>query len=166
MWILAWVECAPSITSSQPFDSGSEVIQVIHVQNNKITTVSLTLSFSSLALSCSTGSQQPHPLDRWRVSRSQTTTDSNSSFFSFFQECKKNEEIITSDCTESKGEGGLLRSRMAAENGDHVVELVVHDTSPSPPPSLEAEIIPLLNPVQKPKINIFTISYPRTKTRV
>ncbi|KAL4620043.1 hypothetical protein ACB092_06G125500 [Castanea dentata] len=59
---------------------------------------------------------------------------------------------------------------MAAENGDHVVELVVHDTSPSPSPSLspspEAEIIPLLNPVQKPKINIFTISYPRTKTRV
>ncbi|XP_030932534.1 uncharacterized protein LOC115958265 [Quercus lobata] len=58
---------------------------------------------------------------------------------------------------------------MAAENGDHVVELVVHDTqpspSPSPPPSSEAEIIPLLNPVQKPKINIFTISYPRTKTR-
>ncbi|KAF3975190.1 hypothetical protein CMV_001535 [Castanea mollissima] len=52
---------------------------------------------------------------------------------------------------------------MAAENGDHVVELVVHDTSPSPSP--EAEIIPLLNPVQKPKINIFTISYPRTKTR-
>ncbi|KAK4577189.1 hypothetical protein RGQ29_027626 [Quercus rubra] len=51
---------------------------------------------------------------------------------------------------------------MAAENGDHVVELVVHDT---PPPSSEAEIIPLLNPVQKPKINIFTISYPRTKTR-
>lgn len=163
MWILAWVECAPSITSSQPFDSGSEVIQIIHVQKNKITTVSLTLSFSSLALSCSTGSQQPHPLDRWRVSLSQTTTDSNSSFFSFFQECKKNEEIITSDGTESKGDGGLLRSRMAAENGDHVVELVVHDT---PPPSSEAEIIPLLNPVQKPKINIFTISYPRTKTRV
>ncbi|KAL0001614.1 hypothetical protein SO802_015395 [Lithocarpus litseifolius] len=58
---------------------------------------------------------------------------------------------------------------MAAENGDHEVELVVHDTppspSPSPPPSSEAEIIPLLNPVQKPKINIFTISYPRTKTR-
>lgn len=48
-----------------------------------------------------------------------------------------------------------------------MVELVVHDTppSPSPPPSSEAEIIPLLNPVQKPKINIFTISYPRTKTR-
>ncbi|KAM4093108.1 hypothetical protein ACB094_06G090200 [Castanea mollissima] len=56
---------------------------------------------------------------------------------------------------------------MAAENGDHVVELVVHDTSPSPSlsPSPEAEIIPLLNPVQKPKINIFTVSYPRTKTR-
>ncbi|XP_050247924.1 uncharacterized protein LOC126695283 [Quercus robur] len=57
---------------------------------------------------------------------------------------------------------------MAAENGDHVVELVVHDTPPSPappPPSSEVEIIPLLNPVQKPKINIFTISYPRTKTR-
>lgn len=56
---------------------------------------------------------------------------------------------------------------MAAENRDHVVELVVHDTppSPSPSPSSEAEIIPLLNPVQKPKINIFTISYPRTKTR-
>lgn len=54
---------------------------------------------------------------------------------------------------------------MAAENGDHVVELVVHDTSPSPSPSPE-EIIPLLNPAQKPKINIFTISYPRTKTRV
>nr|POE99906.1 putative membrane protein [Quercus suber] len=80
-------------------------------------------------------------------------------------ERKKNEEIITSDGTESKGEGG--RSRMAAENRDHVVELVVHDTppSPSPSPSSEAEIIPLLNPVQKPKINIFTISYPRTKTR-
>ena len=50
MWILAWVECAPSITSSQPFDSGAEIIQIIHVQKNKITTVSLTLSFSLVLL--------------------------------------------------------------------------------------------------------------------
>lgn len=60
---------------------------------------------------------------------------------------------------------------------DHVVELIVHDASqppPPPPPSssddsrdnVDAQIAPLLSHTDRPKINIFTASYPRRKPRV
>ncbi|CAK8566918.1 unnamed protein product [Lathyrus sativus] len=58
---------------------------------------------------------------------------------------------------------------------DHVVELIVHDASqpPPPPPSssddsrdnVNAQIAPLLSHTDRPKINIFTASYPRRKPR-
>jgi hypothetical protein len=55
-------------------------------------------------------------------------------------------------------------------DGDHEVELIVRDASPSPllDAVVSEEIAPLLiqAQTQKPKINIFTLSYPRTKTRV
>lgn len=53
---------------------------------------------------------------------------------------------------------------------DHVVELIVRDVS-APSSDAEADsddkdqIAPLLSP-ERPKINIFTASYPRTKPRV
>ncbi|GMY09816.1 putative membrane protein [Fagus crenata] len=54
-------------------------------------------------------------------------------------------------------------------DGDHEVELIVRDASPSPllDAVISEEIAPLLiqAQTQKPKINIFTLSYPRTKTR-
>lgn len=59
---------------------------------------------------------------------------------------------------------------------DHVVELIVRDASSSllpPPPSSgdtddagDDQIAPLLSHPERPKINIFTASYPRRKPRV
>jgi hypothetical protein len=58
---------------------------------------------------------------------------------------------------------------------DHVVELIVRDASqPPPPPSssddsvdnVKDQIAPLLSRTDRPKINIFTASYPRRKPRV
>ncbi|XP_058787274.1 uncharacterized protein LOC131661684 [Vicia villosa] len=58
---------------------------------------------------------------------------------------------------------------------DHVLELIVHDASqpPPPPPSssddsrdnVDTQIAPLLSHTDRPKINIFTASYPRRKPR-
>ncbi|KAF5481007.1 hypothetical protein F2P56_001703 [Juglans regia] len=57
-----------------------------------------------------------------------------------------------------------------AGDGDHaVVELIVRDQTASEADAAAAvvseEITPLLNPVEKPKINIFSVSYPRRKPR-
>lgn len=56
------------------------------------------------------------------------------------------------------------------ENGgdDHVVELSVREVSPSEIHAGEVsdEISPLLSQSERPKINIFTVSYPRRKPRV
>ena len=59
----------------------------------------------------------------------------------------------------------------SAEDGDHAVELIVHDASALEDDVAAAvvvsdEITPLLNQGEKPKINIFTVSYPRRKPRV
>ncbi|GMP66735.1 hypothetical protein CsSME_00026964 [Camellia sinensis var. sinensis] len=52
------------------------------------------------------------------------------------------------------------------ELGDaHVVELVASSTPDSSSDLIsEEQIIPLLAPTEKPKINIFSVSYPRRKT--
>ncbi|KAJ7960339.1 Nodulin MtN21/EamA-like transporter family protein [Quillaja saponaria] len=76
-----------------------------------------------------------------------------------------------------ENQGKLLRL-LDAETGmasaesndvDHVVELIVRDASPSTADadadSVSDEIAPLLTQVEKPKINIFTLSYPRKKPR-
>ncbi|KAE9457932.1 hypothetical protein C3L33_10163, partial [Rhododendron williamsianum] len=48
----------------------------------------------------------------------------------------------------------------------HVVELVAASTDESGPDSiLQEQIAPLLAPLEKPKINIFAISYPRRKPK-
>ncbi|KAJ1401464.1 EamA domain, partial [Sesbania bispinosa] len=61
-----------------------------------------------------------------------------------------------------------------SNNADHVVELIVRDASSSPslPPSSDEtddaghdQIAPLLSHPERPKINIFTASYPRRKPR-
>ncbi|CAI8597796.1 unnamed protein product [Vicia faba] len=63
-----------------------------------------------------------------------------------------------------------------SNGGDHVVELIVHDASQPPPPppptssddsrdNVDAQIAPLLSHTDRPKINIFTASYPRRKPR-
>ena len=177
MWILVRLECAASITSSQPLDSGLEIIQIIHVQKNKITTVSLTLSLSIVLLCRVPLGPNSHTYSTVDASLSLSLSLSNDHRFQVFllfflsrvQEKWRNYNLRRYGKQRGgRAFGWCARSRMAAENGDHVVELVVHDAPPSssPPLSSEAEIIPLLNPVQKPKINIFTISYPRTKTRV
>lgn len=49
------------------------------------------------------------------------------------------------------------------------VELVVCDETAAPhggDGAVSQEITPLLAPSEKPKINIFTVSYPRRKSRV
>ena len=175
MWILVRLECAASITSSQPLDSGLEIIQIIHAQKNKITTVSLTLSLSIVLLCRVPLGPNSHTYSTVDASLSLSLSNDHrfQVFLLFFlsrvQEKWRNYNLRRYGKQRGgRAFGWCARSRMAAENGDHVVELVVHDTPPSssPPLSSEAEIIPLLNPVQKPKINIFTISYPRTKTRV
>ncbi|KAL9276626.1 hypothetical protein ACSQ67_025830 [Phaseolus vulgaris] len=57
------------------------------------------------------------------------------------------------------------------EASDHVVELIVRDVSAPSSADAEADseekdqIAPLLSQ-ERPKINIFTASYPRTKPRV
>ncbi|XP_059449003.1 uncharacterized protein LOC132180268 [Corylus avellana] len=58
----------------------------------------------------------------------------------------------------------------STEVGDHAVELIVHDASALEDDVAAAvvvsdEITPLLNQGEKPKINIFTVSYPRRKPR-
>lgn len=58
-----------------------------------------------------------------------------------------------------------------AGDGDHaVVELIVCDETASEADAaavvVSEEITPLLNQVEKPKINIFSVSYPRRKPRV
>lgn len=52
--------------------------------------------------------------------------------------------------------------------GDHTVELIARDVSASEADAVGVleEIAPLLTQVEKPKINIFTISYPRRKPGV
>ncbi|KAL5076226.1 hypothetical protein RYX36_015210 [Vicia faba] len=63
-----------------------------------------------------------------------------------------------------------------SNGGEHVVELIVHDASQPPPPppptssddsrdNVDAQIAPLLSHTDRPKINIFTASYPRRKPR-
>lgn len=58
------------------------------------------------------------------------------------------------------------------ENGgvDHVVELSVREASASEIDAVEAseleEISPLITQAERPKINMFTVSYPRRKPRV
>ena len=46
---------------------------------------------------------------------------------------------------------------------DHLVELIVREEPPSIADDvpISEEIAPLLTQIEKPKINIFTISYPR-----
>lgn len=68
-----------------------------------------------------------------------------------------------------------------SNDADHVVELIVRDASPTPPPPppqppssssaddldpSDDQIAPLLSHPERPKINIFTASYPRRKPRV
>ncbi|XP_062150414.1 probable transport protein YPL264C [Alnus glutinosa] len=58
----------------------------------------------------------------------------------------------------------------STEDGDDAVELIVRDASALEDDAAAAvvvsdEIIPLLNQGEKPKINIFTVSYPRGKPR-
>ncbi|RDY13111.1 hypothetical protein CR513_02001, partial [Mucuna pruriens] len=50
---------------------------------------------------------------------------------------------------------------------DHVVELIVRDAEPDADADADDEdhISPLLSHPERPKINIFTVSYPRTKPR-
>lgn len=58
----------------------------------------------------------------------------------------------------------------STETGDdHAVELIVRDVSvPEADAGVAAseEITPLLTQAEKPKINIFTVSYPRRKAGV
>lgn len=51
---------------------------------------------------------------------------------------------------------------------DHLVELIVREEPPSivDDVPISEEIAPLLTQIEKPKINIFTISYPRRKPMV
>ncbi|KAG7012012.1 hypothetical protein SDJN02_26920 [Cucurbita argyrosperma subsp. argyrosperma] len=58
-----------------------------------------------------------------------------------------------------------MASDMNNSEADHLVELIVRDESPSIPDvvSILEEDAPLLTQIEKPKINIFTISYPRRK---
>ncbi|XP_022969356.1 uncharacterized protein LOC111468389 isoform X1 [Cucurbita maxima] len=58
-----------------------------------------------------------------------------------------------------------MASDMINNEADHLVELIVRDESPSIPDvvSILEEDAPLLTQIEKPKINIFTISYPRRK---
>lgn len=61
-----------------------------------------------------------------------------------------------------------MASEMIDGATDNLVELIVRDEPPSMAdggPILE-EIAPLLTQAEKPKINIFTISYPRRKPMV
>lgn len=63
------------------------------------------------------------------------------------------------------------REMESTDDGDHAVELIVRDASSSEDDAAAAvvvseEITPLLNQGEKPKINIFTVSYPRRKPRV
>jgi hypothetical protein len=65
----------------------------------------------------------------------------------------------------------IERKMASTEDGDDAVELIVRDASASEDDAAAAvvvsdEIIPLLNQGEKPKINIFTVSYPRGKPRV
>lgn len=68
------------------------------------------------------------------------------------------------------GEFGCARMASSAEtsDGENELELIVRDASGSDDGSLAAtdEIAPLLTPPEKPKINIFTVSYPRKAPRV
>ncbi|KAM1545180.1 hypothetical protein ACFX15_044903 [Malus domestica] len=64
-----------------------------------------------------------------------------------------------------------MSSSAETSDGEHEVELIVHDPSASGDDGGEAvadEIAPLLTQPEKPKINIFTLSYPRgtSKDRV
>ncbi|KAI4305753.1 hypothetical protein L6164_029100 [Bauhinia variegata] len=56
-----------------------------------------------------------------------------------------------------------------SNDGDHVVELIVRDPDTSSAAavadSASDEIAPLLTQAEKPKINIFTVSYPRRRPR-
>ena len=58
-----------------------------------------------------------------------------------------------------------------SNDADHVVELIVRDASP-PSPAEDSDdagkdqIAPLLSHPERPKVNIFTASYPRRKPRV
>uniref|UniRef100_A0A2N9GK68 EamA domain-containing protein n=1 Tax=Fagus sylvatica TaxID=28930 RepID=A0A2N9GK68_FAGSY len=93
-----------------------------------------------------------------------------------FSALTKNGESPPSPTPRNLREEEALRPRMASTeavdqdgDGDHEVELIVRDASPSPllDAVVSEEIAPLLiqAQTQKPKINIFTLSYPRTKTR-
>ncbi|XP_050160277.1 uncharacterized protein LOC126633750 [Malus sylvestris] len=62
-----------------------------------------------------------------------------------------------------------MSSAAETSDGEHEVELIVHDPSASGDDGGEAvadEIAPLLTQPEKPKINIFTLSYPRGTSEV
>ncbi|XP_008230013.1 PREDICTED: uncharacterized protein LOC103329335 [Prunus mume] len=60
-----------------------------------------------------------------------------------------------------------MASSAETSDGENELELIVRDASGSDDGSLAAtdEIVPLLTPPEKPKINIFTVSYPRKAPR-
>ncbi|KAM1373384.1 hypothetical protein ACFX2I_024091 [Malus domestica] len=61
-----------------------------------------------------------------------------------------------------------MSSSAETSDGEHEVELIVHDASPSGDDSGAAvadEIAPLLTQPEKAKINIFTLSYPRKTSK-
>lgn len=61
-----------------------------------------------------------------------------------------------------------MASEMIDSEADHLVELIVRDEPSSMPDGapISEEDAPLLTQIEKPKINIFTISYPRRKPMV
>ncbi|KAM1919617.1 hypothetical protein ACFX15_023534 [Malus domestica] len=73
-------------------------------------------------------------------------------------------------CHVVSGDFGRKRMSSSAEtsDGEHEVELIVHDASPSGDDGGAAvadEIAPLLTQPEKAKINIFTLSYPRKTSK-
>lgn len=85
-------------------------------------------------------------------------------------------ELCKSECAINTT---MEASPPKSSDADHVIELIVRDTPPPPPPPLPPsssgddaddaaidQIAPLLSHPERPKINIFTASYPRRKPRV